>query len=473
MTTANWIRGHGGVLDPRGVQGAMRGAHAIAVTLLALALLAPGDASAADAPEGIIPLRDYSGDLWSRSALTGDWGGWRSRLAENGVSVELDFTTMLPQSVVNGGMNTNTEVGTSMDLGINVDLMRMGLIPGGLLYLRVEGDWGDTINADVGGLSAANYSAMMPVGALADDRATISDLYYTQFLGESVGIFAGRIDTIKDANTTEFGGAGPRAGKSGFVNINLALQMVFPTTTPYVTALGAGLMVNASENLRFTAMFMDKQESSLDDNLGNLGDEGWNAMFGVAGTYELFGLPGGSSLAGAYAWDGDFTTVGEGQLNPIPPDPDLGSQDTSWAIAGTHWQYLWVFEDDVPAASTLNLRDGRPDLRGWGAFFMWGFADKDSNPFQWTLAGGIVGKGIVPGRQNDVLGLGYFYAELADSGVVDKTIGVRDGEQGFEIYYEAEVTPWLHLTPDLQVVRPGFSGNDTAVILGLRVLVDF
>jgi porin len=249
--------------------------------------------------------------------------------------------------------------------------------------------------------------------------------------------------------------------------------MVFPTTTPYVTAFGSGILFKASENLVFTAMFMDKQESSLDDNLGSLGDEGWNTMFGAAGTYELFGLPGGSSLAGAYAWDGDFTTIGEGQLNPIPPDPDLGSQSTSWAIAGTHWQYLWVFEDDVPAASTLNLRDGRPDLRGWGAFFMWGYADEDSNPFQWTLAGGIAGKGIVPGRPNDVLGLGYFYAELAEGGVIDRQIGVRDGEQGFEIYYEAQVTPWLHLTPDLQVVRPGFASNDTAVILGLRAVVDF
>ena len=46
-------------------------------------------------PDGILPLIDYSGDLWSRSTLTGDWGGARESLAAKGISTDLSFATVL------------------------------------------------------------------------------------------------------------------------------------------------------------------------------------------------------------------------------------------------------------------------------------------------------------------------------------------------------------------------------------------
>jgi porin len=40
--------------------------------------------------------------------------------------------------------------------------------------------------------------------------------------------------------------------------------------------------------------------------------------------------------------------------------------------------------------------------------------------------------------------------------------------QGVELYYNAEITPWFHLTGDMQVVDDAIEANDTAIILGLR-----
>src|SRR5690349_22524715 len=37
----------------------------------------------------LFPVPDFGGNLWSRSYLTGDWGGLRTRLANNGVQFEL------------------------------------------------------------------------------------------------------------------------------------------------------------------------------------------------------------------------------------------------------------------------------------------------------------------------------------------------------------------------------------------------
>ena len=59
---------------------------AITVTvffLLAISLATP--VCVADAP----PANPYSGDIWSRSTLTGDWGGFRNYLAKKGVTTAI------------------------------------------------------------------------------------------------------------------------------------------------------------------------------------------------------------------------------------------------------------------------------------------------------------------------------------------------------------------------------------------------
>ena len=37
---------------------------------------------------------DYTGDLWSCPRLTSDWGDLRTKLADNGVTLDLDFVSI-------------------------------------------------------------------------------------------------------------------------------------------------------------------------------------------------------------------------------------------------------------------------------------------------------------------------------------------------------------------------------------------
>ena len=57
--------------------------------------------SAKGPPAGILPLEDYSGDLFSRSHLLGDWGGLRTDLAKQGVRFRGWLTPNVQWSVVN------------------------------------------------------------------------------------------------------------------------------------------------------------------------------------------------------------------------------------------------------------------------------------------------------------------------------------------------------------------------------------
>jgi hypothetical protein len=52
----------------------------------------------------IYPVPNYGGDFWSRSYLTGDWGGLRSKLADRGVQFEFNVTQIF-QDVASGGTN--------------------------------------------------------------------------------------------------------------------------------------------------------------------------------------------------------------------------------------------------------------------------------------------------------------------------------------------------------------------------------
>jgi porin len=49
---------------------------------------------------------------------------------------------------------------------------------------------------------------------------------------------------------------------------------------------------------------------------------------------------------------------------------------------------------------------------------------------------------------------------------------LRD-EWGVEAYYNVALTPWLLLTPDVQVIGPASRGVATATVVGLRGQVVF
>ena len=51
----------------------------------------------------------------------------------------------------------------------------------------------------------------------------------------------------------------------------------------------------------------------------------------------------------------------------------------------------------------------------------------------------------------------------------------KDYTQTIELYYNIEVTPWLHITPDLQIIDnpTGSKDVDTALVAGVRMHMEF
>jgi porin len=100
--------------------------------------------------------------------------------------------------------------------------------------------------------------------------------------------------------------------------------------------------------------------------------------------------------------------------------------------------------------------------------------DGKPNPIKWSAIAGIGGSSRIRNRKLDTFGIAYYYLGYSDDfkDVAKVITPVRD-EQGVEIFYNAAVTPWCHLTTDLQVITPNLERAETSLVLGLRMKIDF
>ena len=154
--------------------------------------------------------------------------------------------------------------------------------------------------------------------------------------------------------------------------------------------------------------------------------------------------------------------IDAGQLEPT-------TKDDTWFVSTSFWQYLWTEE---AAKQPIDLNDGRQDLQGVGVFLRLQTADPDTNPMDYSITGGINAKGLIPGRDNDAMGIGYVYNKLSDDRLL-KGIGIDAQSSVWELFYNIELTPAVHLTLDAQVVESAFPDIDTATILGTSMQIRF
>lgn len=159
-------------------------------------------------------------------------------------------------------------------------------------------------------------------------------------------------------------------------------------------------------------------------------------------------------------------------------------------LAGAYRAGLWY--DPQPKASSDSNRLYRDDRgfyvsfdqklfnkpaqsetdRGLGVFFRYGYADSRRNDLTNFCSSGFQYQGLFEGRDNDVLGIGFARGFFSDRARLTFT---EDYESVLELYYNAEIFPWLNITPDVQyVANPGGNENvGSAIVLGARVQMSF
>jgi len=85
---------------------------------------------------------------------------------------------------------------------------------------------------------------------------------------------------------------------------------------------------------------------------------------------------------------------------------------------------------------------------------------------------GLSGRGVIPGRDDDTMGLGYFYNDLQKPRPL-LTDFLQGSTQGIEFYYNAAILQSLELTADVQWTKSALSNVDDSLVLGLRCNISF
>ncbi len=137
------------------------------------------DAYLAMAEEEVSSEKPYSGDIWHRSTLTGDWFGVRNDLAEKGITFDMNLTQVY-QGTVDGGKDNAWKYGGRGNLTINVDTQKLGLWPGGFLTVEAEGNFGKSVNGLTGALMPVNSNQLYPTPS--GNNLNLPALSFMQFL---------------------------------------------------------------------------------------------------------------------------------------------------------------------------------------------------------------------------------------------------------------------------------------------------
>jgi porin len=401
---------------------------------------------------GLPPAPNYSGLFWERATLTGDWGGNRNDLAQRGVTANIYLTQTL-QRVVAGGVDQDWQYGGREFVGINLDLGRMKLLPGGSIRLQGEGNYGEFADASqTGTVLPANTNLLFP--DTDGPQFYLSELMYMQFLSHYFGIFVGKLDgTAGDANAFADG-----KGERQFLNTAFAFNPIVSVAAP-AYALGGGLVIAPTgdpHSFIITVSVMDMEGQASQAGFDTLFEGGTSYIVEGRYTTHFFGLTGHQLLGGMYS-DREYTSLDQNLSNLIIPGLPIQTENSSWAIYYNFDQY--VYQPDT-----------KQD-RGLGIFGRYGISDGDANPVHHFLSLGLGGKGLVPSRAHDQFGLGYFKLFAADSPTLS-TLNFEDS-QGFEAYYEMAITPAMFLTPDVQVIQPSQQHVDNDFVVGLRLTLVF
>lgn len=398
-------------------------------------------AEAPAVPPAPAPATERS--FWEWDRLSGDWCGRREKLESSGITFNASFTYHV-SSVVDGGQHERAGSRTLWDVNAALDFDKLMGWSGGSFFVDFQSSDDRGRLADAG---AFQLPGNIEYGRNIDE---VGEAWYQQKLfGDVLRLKLGKIDA-----NSEFGfvnAAGDLLnGSASFSPTVLAMPtvpaqatgivaFVYPWDKVYV---GGGFFDGATQDGIRTGgrgpadFFSDSRSDS------------WYWMGEAGCGWDWKGLGDGRVAVGGWHETGDVARWDGGVEN--------GSSG-GYALVE---QQVW--------------RAGEGDeekCRGLFVFGQYGWADKDVAAVGQHFAAGVTLRGVCKSRCSDGMG---FYWSMADASK-DVLTGADRDEHAFEVYYKAQITPWVYVQPDVQFfINPsGRSGIEDSTVLGVQVGVTF
>lgn len=421
--------------------------------------------------------REATSELWIRDRLTGDWGGLRSRLEERGLWFEFEHTLDVVSNV-SGGRRRGIEVLGNADLMMSAELEPLLGWRGGEVFLYGLGNYGGDPSANVGDLQILDHIEAFDTWKLYE--AWFDQAFFVDKLSLRAGLYDlnSEFDVVPAAElfVNSSPGIGADLGLSGKNG-----PSIFPTTS-----VGARVNLRPVESLYLRAAVLDGVPGDLGEPRGTQivfdGDDGLLLASEIGFLYRP--EPGSGS--------GD---PGE-EEESLSEEPDEEPTGYSGKYALGIWGYTSDFDDffrvdenGVPLQRRGSYgvyllgeqsvyHEQEDPSQGLRLLARFGVADDRVNVVDSYVGGGLVYRGLIPGRDRDRIGLhvaaAHFGSEFREA-LRQDGVSVKRWEIALELTYGVEITPWCWVQPDFQyIINPGGDASlRDAVVVGSRFVVSF
>lgn len=382
-----------------------------------------------------------------------DGNSLSSYLENSGIEFAIS-TTHIFQSNVKGGLSTQRKRGRYVgryDFELTVDNQKILNLEDSMFYIHGRGSWHDT-----GGIDSYSVGSFFGVNtnAYGNRSLDIVELWYQQGFADNEFIL--RIGKIDLTGGFECKGCPVSFDGSSFANdettqfMNGAL-----VNNPAIPFPNEGLAVsgfyNPIEWWYISAGIADAQADVRETGFRTT-FHGEDYFFSIAETGIVTELDSAKGpMRGAYRAGMWYDPRPKGYYD----SEKLYRDDTGFYLS---------FEQVL-------FKENADDEQGFGTFFRYGYAPSRANDLTNFVSGGFQYQGLFEGRNDDVLGFGFAQGVMSDRA---KATYTEDSESVYEVYYNAQILPYVNVTPSLQyVVHPGAVDVPSVTILAVRVHLAF
>jgi porin len=409
--------------------------------------------------------------------MTGDWGGLRNDLLNDGITIRGDYVAEIAGNPV-GGAEQGGAYAHEIMLGTDIDSKLFGW-SGGTLHFTLTERAGSSLSKD-------KIHNLLTVQEIYGDGQTtrITELSYEQKIGKILDVAAGRLNTEEDfaSSPIYFGDAlycdfqsNAICGTPIAVPINTPGYVAYPAST-----WGARIKFYPTSGFYAETGAYEVNPTILDASNGF--KLSTNGATGVEVPVELGLTVGqgegqylGNYRVGAYYDNSDFKRVMQDLSRFVPAGSPILSGLPQSMTAGQYG--FWVLADQMVQ------RDPGTNNRGTTVFAALNWGDKRSALVNWYGEAGVVRHGTFAGRDNDTVALGFAIASIngtlldIERGLQAAGYNVPGTAREFmvEANYGYQLSPWLNLRPGMQYVwHPnGEAEIRNALVLDLKIAATF
>jgi len=408
-------------------------------------------------------LQSWVGQWLDQPNMLGDWGGLRSALGRFGIVPAVAWVSDVQGNPI-GGQHQALREFDNLAVEVDIDLEKLLGAPGTRFHAGFSQRSGTSLtDVDIG-----NTFNVAQVCCGATYR--LVDVYLEQpFFNDRLNVRVGRLVAGDEFMTSPLYWLFVSAGVDG--NPAGIFQNAPGMTSYPVATWGARLRVQPVETV-YAMVGAFNGDPTLGDN-GKHGVD-WTMrgpVFAIAEIgYLLNQAQGASGLPGNYKI-GAYYNGG-----PFPQFLGGAAGGPAAVVQGNAGFYL-LADQTIYRGGGANP----PSLTPFVSIVVAPNAAINAMPT--FVDGGLVYRGLIPGRANDVAGFaviyGSFSSDLRQSERLQRREGVAAALQDYEVVlewmYSIQLARWLVVQPDVQyILRPGGSSAiPNALVVGLQLSANF